>query len=132
MNSVASPLNPVVLWLILEIVGHAVFSLVAAVSAPVRRPVWAIFMRAKSPWPAAVLAGLGIASGVAGAMLLQKPNASDWESGFGLALFFCGAFVALAGPAFWFDERNRLRSRTALRTTKHLATQRCSRRAPGY
>jgi len=134
MNLIATPLEPVVLWIVVEIAWKAVFALFAALTAltaPVRRPVWAVFMRATWPWPAAVLAGLGIASGVAAGMLLSKPNASDWESGFGLALFAGGAFVALAGPATWFDERRRLRIRTTLTPTNRLGNGRHSIRAPG-
>jgi hypothetical protein len=131
MSSIPSPLDPVVTWFILVIAGKAVFALfgwVTTLTAPVRRPLWAVFMRANWAWPAAVLLALGIASGVVGGMLLQKPNSSDWEMGFGLALFFGGAFVAVAGPAFWFDERRRLGSQTALTPNNQLPNERCSRR----
>jgi hypothetical protein len=107
MNWIASGLGVVLVGFLLEFAGEAVLALGAAATEPVRRPVWALFMRATWPWPAAVLAVLGVASAVVGGVLLQKPNSSSWENGLGLALFFGGAFVALAGPPFWFHERNR-------------------------
>src|SRR6267154_6475280 len=107
MAWIGSVLAAALIGLLWEIAGEAMLALGAVVTAPVGRPVWALFMRAKSPWPAALLAALGIASSVVGALLLQKPNSSTWENGLGVALFLGGAFVALAGPAFWFHERNR-------------------------
>jgi len=110
MNWSASVLDPAVLWLLGAIASKAILSVLIAVTAPVLRPVWALFMRARRPWPAAVLVVFGIACSVAGGLLLQKPNSSSLEGGLGVVLFMGGAFVALAGPAFWFDERNRVAS----------------------
>jgi hypothetical protein len=107
MNWIASLLAAALIGFLWEVAGEAMLALGVAVTAPVSRPVWALFMRAKWPWPAALLAALGIASAFVGALLLQKPNSSSWENGLGVALFRGGAFVALAGPAFWFHERNR-------------------------
>jgi peptidoglycan/LPS O-acetylase OafA/YrhL len=107
MNWIASALAVALIGFLWEIAGEAMFALGAAISAPVRRPVWALFMRARWPWPAAVLAAFGIAAAGVGAMLLQKPNSSSWENGLGVALFLGGAFLTLAGPALWFHERNR-------------------------
>ena len=108
MNWIKGALAAALIGFLLEVAGEAMLALGAAVTAPVRRPVWALFMRAKWPWPAAVMAALGIALAVVGGMLLQKPNSLSWEDGLGVALFLGGAFVALAGPGFWFHERNRV------------------------
>ena len=110
MNWLASLLGAALLWFLVEIAGEALLALGATVTAPIRRPVWALFMRAKLPWPAVVLVAIGVASAVVGGRLLQKPNSSSWENGLGLVLFLGGAFVTLAGPAFWFHERNRAAS----------------------
>lgn len=107
MNWIASLLAAALVGFLWEIAGEAMLAFGVAVTAPVSRPLWALFMRAKWPWPAVLLAALGIASAVVGALLLQKPNSSSWENGLGVTLFLGGAFVALAGPAFWFHERNR-------------------------
>ncbi|MGZ3332669.1 MAG: hypothetical protein ACXU9S_09820 [Gemmatimonadaceae bacterium] len=107
MNWIANGLGAALVWFLLEFAGEAMLALGTAVTAPVRRPVWALFMRAKWPWAAAVLGVLGVASAVVGGLLLQKPNSSSWEDGLGVTLFLGGAFVALAGPAFWFHERTR-------------------------
>jgi len=107
MTWIASALAAALIGFLWEIAGEAMLGFGAAVTAPVRGPVWGLFMRAKWPWPAAIMAAVGIASAVVGGLLLQKPNSSSWETGLGVALFLGGAFVALAGPAFWFHERNR-------------------------
>ena len=110
MNWIGSLLAAALIGFLWEISGEAMLALGAVVTASVRRPLWALFMRAKWPWPPAVVAAFGIASAVVGGLLLQKPASSSWEIGLGVALFLGGTFVTLAGPAFWFHERNRART----------------------
>ena len=110
MNWIVTGLGGVLLYLIGEIVADLFVHAAAIATSPIRRPIWNAFMRARWPWPAALVAAFGIACSFAGTQLLQRPNASTWAQSVGLYLFLGGALVVLAAPALWLEARKRVAS----------------------
>ena len=104
VNWLVTALGGVLLYVIAEVAAEFFFDVA---TTPIRRPIWTAFIRARWPWPAALMVSFGVACSVAGAQLSQRPNAPKWAELVGVYLFIGGALVVLAAPALWFEARKR-------------------------
>ena len=99
-------------WLFWEIVGDAIGEIVWAVTAPVRRPIWRAFVRARWPWPLLLMLVGGALVSIGGMGLVHQYE-SGWRAGVGMGLFLVGAFFAVGGGYLWRDARRERVTREA-------------------
>lgn len=111
LGPVVGFLGCMLLWALGEAVTELLGDSASGGVAPAWRPVWRAFLRARWPWPAVVMAALGVAGVIAGFRLHGRYDA-DWRGVAGLALFFVGGVVAAVAPFLWRDAR-RARARDA-------------------
>ena len=91
-------------WLAWEIIGDAIAEIFSLITAPVRRPLWRAFGRARWPWPLLLMLVGGGAVSVLG-LSLTRLEEGGWRSGLGLILFLVGAIFAVSSGYLWRDAR---------------------------
>jgi hypothetical protein len=89
-------------WLLCQMVIDLVGEAVWAVTGPLRRPIWRIFVDASWPWPLLMMLGVGAAAIVTGLVILSDLSR---ERPLGLWFLFGGAAIMLVSPFLWRDAR---------------------------
>ena len=89
-------------WLLCQMVVDLAGEVLWAVTGPLRRPIWRLFVAASWPWPLLMMLGIGAAAVVAGLILLSDLSR---ERPLGIWLSLGGAAIMLVSPFLWRDAR---------------------------
>jgi hypothetical protein len=114
-------LGCMLLWALAEALSDLLGDAASAAVAPAWRPVWRMFLRSRWPWPALLMAALGVAGVIAGFRLHERYD-PGWRGVAALLLYFVGGAVAVVAPFLWRDAR-RVRAREAAQASGQSPSQ---------
>jgi len=89
-------------WLLCQMLADLVGEVLWGVTAPLRRPIWRVFVVASWPWPLILALGIGAAAVISGLVILCDLSR---ERPLGLWLLLGGAGIMLVSPFLWRDAR---------------------------